>query len=59
MGEIIGYSYNSSGDLILPNLDGITETIRLGLNDAAIASDIVDFVRAHASGMNMGNVLEA
>ena len=58
--EIIGFPCNNNGgDLILPNLDGITETIRLGLKDAGIASDIVDFVSAHATGTKMGDVIEA
>jgi len=60
LGEIIGFSCNNNGgDLILPNLDGITETIRLGLKDAGIASDRVDFVSAHATGTKMGDVIEA
>ena len=60
LGEIIGFSCNNNGgDLILPNLDGITETIRLGLKDAGIASDGVDFVSAHATGTKMGDVIEA
>ncbi len=60
LGEIIGFSCNNNGgDLILPNLDGITETIRLGLKDAGVAADQVDFVSAHATGTKMGDVIEA
>ena len=60
LGEVIGFSCNNNGgDLILPNLDGITETIRLGLRDARVAADQVDFVSAHATGTKMGDVIEA
>lgn len=60
LGEVIGFSCNNNGgDLILPNLDGITETIRLGLRDAGVAADQVDFVSAHATGTKMGDVIEA
>jgi 3-oxoacyl-[acyl-carrier-protein] synthase II len=60
LGEIIGFSCNNNGgDLILPNVDGITETIRLGLKDARISADAVDFVSAHATATKMGDVIEA
>jgi len=60
LAEVIGFSCNNNGgDLILPNLDGITETIRLGLEDAGIGSESVDFVSAHATATKMGDVIEA
>jgi 3-oxoacyl-[acyl-carrier-protein] synthase II len=60
MAEIIGFACNNNGDdLILPNLDGITQTILLGLKDAKIKADEVDFISAHATGTNMGDVIEA
>ena len=60
LGEVIGFSCNNNGgDLILPNIDGITETIRLGLKDAGISADSVDFVSAHATATKMGDVIEA
>jgi 3-oxoacyl-[acyl-carrier-protein] synthase II len=60
LAEIIGFSCNNNGgDLILPNIDGISETIRLGLKDAGISPDSVDFVSAHATGTKMGDVIEA
>jgi len=60
MGEIIGFSCNNNGgDLILPNLHGITETIRIGLRDAGISAGDVDFISAHATGTKMGDVIEA
>jgi 3-oxoacyl-[acyl-carrier-protein] synthase II len=59
-GEVIGFSCNNNGgDLILPNIDGITETIRLVLKDAGIGPDAVDLVSAHATATKMGDVIEA
>lgn len=60
LAEVIGFSCNNNGgDLILPNINGITETIRLGLADAKIDATDVDFVSAHATGTKMGDVIEA
>lgn len=60
LAEILGFACNNNGgDLILPNLGGISETIRLGLKDAKINADEVDFISAHATGTKMGDVIEA
>lgn len=58
--EVIGFSCNNNGgDLILPNLDGITKTITLCLQNANLAAKDVDFVSAHATGTKMGDIIEA
>jgi 3-oxoacyl-[acyl-carrier-protein] synthase II len=60
LGEVIGFSCNNNGgDLILPNIDGITKTITLALGNAAIDPDEVDFISAHATATKMGDVIEA
>jgi 3-oxoacyl-[acyl-carrier-protein] synthase II len=60
LGEVVGFSCNNSGgDLIFPNVEGITKTIQLGLEDARIGADRVDFVSAHATATKMGDVVEA
>ena len=60
LGEVVGFACNNNGgDLILPNRAGISETLRLGLEDAVLAADEVDFVSAHATGTKMGDVIEA
>ena len=60
LGEVIGFACNNNGgDLILPNLDGITATLRLALKDADISPQDVDFVSAHATATKMGDVIEA
>jgi len=60
LGEIIGFSCNNNGgDLIMPDMKGIQDTIRLGLDSADIHSDQVDLVSAHATGTKIGDVTEA
>jgi 3-oxoacyl-[acyl-carrier-protein] synthase II len=60
LAEVIGFACNNNGgDLILPNLDGITATLRLALKDAGITPGDVDFVSAHATATKMGDVIES
>ncbi len=60
LGEVIGFSCNNNGgDLILPNLEGITTTLQLALEDAAIRPEDVDVISAHATATKMGDVIEA
>ncbi|MCF8025105.1 MAG: 3-oxoacyl-ACP synthase [Desulfobacteraceae bacterium] len=60
IGEVIGFSCNNNGgDLILPNLEGICQTIRLGLQSAGIGPQEVDFVSAHATATKMGDIIES
>jgi len=60
LGEIIGFGCNNNGgDLILPNLDGITATLELALADADLAPGEVDLISAHATATKMGDVIEA
>jgi 3-oxoacyl-[acyl-carrier-protein] synthase II len=60
LGEVIGFSCNNNGgDLILPNLDGITQTLTLALETASIDASEVDFISAHATATKMGDVIEA
>jgi len=60
LGEVIGFACNNNGgDLILPNLGGITSTLRLALADAAITPAAVDYVSAHATATKMGDTIES
>jgi 3-oxoacyl-[acyl-carrier-protein] synthase II len=60
LAEVIGFACNNNGgDLILPNLNGIRDTIRIGLKDAKTNADEMDFISAHATGTKMGDVIEA
>jgi len=60
LGEVIGFSCNNNGgDLILPNIDGITRTLTLALETAVVDAAEVDFISAHATATKMGDVIEA
>jgi len=60
LGEVIGFwCGNNGGDLILPNMDGIKETIVYGLQNAGLNPEDVDFVSAHATATKMGDVAES
>jgi 3-oxoacyl-[acyl-carrier-protein] synthase II len=60
LGEIAGFScYNNGGDLILPNTNGIIQTIRGSLQNAGISPGEVDLVSAHATATVMGDIIEA
>jgi 3-oxoacyl-[acyl-carrier-protein] synthase II len=60
LGEVIGFSCNNNGgDLILPNIDGITRTLTLALETAEVDAAEVDFISAHATATKMGDVIEA
>ena len=60
LAEVIGFACNNNGgDLILPNLDGITKTLKLGLQNAKINAEDVDLVGAHATATKMGDIIEA
>ena len=43
----------------MPNLNGITTTLRLALQDAEIEAADVDFISAHATATKMGDVIES
>jgi 3-oxoacyl-[acyl-carrier-protein] synthase II len=45
--------------LIFPNEDGITRTVRFGLQDGRLDPGAVDFISAHATATKMGDVVEA
>jgi 3-oxoacyl-[acyl-carrier-protein] synthase II len=60
LAEVIGFSCNYYvGDLILPNLDGISKTLKLGLENAGINAQEIDLVSAHATATKMGDIIEA
>ena len=60
LGEVMGFwCGNNGGDLILPNMEGIRETIVQGLQNAGLEPGDVDFVSAHATATKMGDVAES
>lgn len=60
LGEVIGFACNNNGgDLILPNLAGITQTLKLGVENAKINPQDVELISAHATATKMGDIIEA
>jgi len=60
LAEVIGFSCgNNGGNLVLPSRDGIRQSINLGLKDAGVSADDVDFVSAHATATKIGDAIEA
>lgn len=60
LGEVIGFACsNNGGDLILPNADGVKRTIKMGLENARIMPDNVEFISAHATATKVGDIIEA
>ncbi|MGV8056899.1 MAG: beta-ketoacyl-[acyl-carrier-protein] synthase family protein [Smithellaceae bacterium] len=60
LAEVIGFACNNNGgDLILPNLTGITNTLDLGVKNAKINPEEVDLISAHATATKMGDIIEA
>ena len=55
LGEVVGFGCNNNGgDLIFPNVDGITATLRIALEDARLNPGDVDFISAHATATKDG-----
>jgi 3-oxoacyl-[acyl-carrier-protein] synthase II len=60
LAEVIGFSCNNNGgDMILPNLEGITATLKIALDSASISGDQLDYVSAHATATKMGDIIES
>ncbi len=60
LGEVIGFSCsNNGGDLILPNAEGVKRTIKMGLENAQIRPDEVEFISAHATSTKVGDIIES
>ncbi|MGD9332106.1 MAG: beta-ketoacyl synthase N-terminal-like domain-containing protein [Desulfobacterales bacterium] len=60
LGEVVGFACNNNGgDLIFPNVDGITATLKIGLDAARLNPEDIDFISAHATATKMGDVIEA
>ena len=59
-GEIIGYATNCDGlHMTAPSEDGMARVIQLALEDAKITPDQLDYVNAHATATDLGDVCES
>jgi 3-oxoacyl-[acyl-carrier-protein] synthase II len=60
LGEVVGFACgNNGGDLILPNAEGVKQTLRMALDSAQLQPSDVDFISAHGTATRMGDVIEA
>ncbi len=59
-GEIIGFASNSDGySMTTPSGEGSLRCMRMGLADAAMTPDAVDYINAHATSTQVGDAVEA
>lgn len=60
LGEIIGYGFSSNGDHIsVPTLDGLVLSLERALKDAGLKPKDIDYINAHATSTQVGDVAEA
>ncbi len=58
--EVIGYATNCDGNhLTNPDPRGMEGVMRLGLDSAGLCADDIDYVNAHATGTDAGDVAES
>jgi 3-oxoacyl-[acyl-carrier-protein] synthase II len=59
LGEIVGYASASDGhNLTEPHVDGQARAMRLSLADAGLDPECVGYVNAHATGTQVGDMVE-
>jgi 3-oxoacyl-[acyl-carrier-protein] synthase II len=58
--ELLGYGTNCDGlHMTNPSAEGMEQVMRLALADAGIGPDAVDYVNAHATGTEVGDIAES
>jgi 3-oxoacyl-[acyl-carrier-protein] synthase II len=58
--EVLGYGTNCDGlHMTNPNPDGMEQVMRLALADAGLDADAVDYVNAHGTGTEVGDIAES
>jgi 3-oxoacyl-[acyl-carrier-protein] synthase II len=58
--EVVGYATNCDGrHMTNPDPAGMEQVMRLGLADAGLAASDIDYVNAHATGTDAGDVAES
>jgi 3-oxoacyl-[acyl-carrier-protein] synthase II len=58
--EILGYGTNCDGTHVTnPSTDGMAGAMRLALRDAQLAPDRIDYVNAHATATEVGDIAES
>lgn len=60
LAEVLGYGTNCDGTHVTnPSAEGMAGAIRLGLEDAGVNADDIDYVNAHATGTDVGDLAES
>ena len=58
--ELIGYGTNSDGSHVThPNAESMAQAMRLALDDAGISANAVDYINAHGTATQHGDVAES
>lgn len=60
LAEVLGYASNCDGaHLTMPSQDGMERVLRLALEDAGVAPSEIDYVNAHGTGTELGDIAES
>ena len=60
LGEVIGYGFSSNGEHISnPTVNGPVRSLHMALRDAGLAADEIDYINAHATSTQAGDMSEA
>lgn len=58
--ELVGYGNNCDGTHVTsPSAEGMAAAMRLALDDAGLAPEDIDYVNAHATATDVGDIAEA
>ncbi len=58
--ELLGYGTNCDGTHVTnPSADGMAAVVRLGLEDAGVSADAIEYVNAHATATEVGDIAES
>ena len=59
MAEVVGFATNCDGSHVVnPSFDGMKRVMDLALQDAAVTPDRIDYVNAHATATEVGDIAE-
>jgi len=59
LAEVVGYGTNSDGQHVTqPSADTMAEAMRLALEDAGLGPDTIDYVNAHGTATDHGDIAE-
>lgn len=60
LAEVLGYGSNCDGShLTMPSQDGMERVMRLSLEDAGLGPEAIDYVNAHGTGTEAGDIAES